>query len=317
VSKPFTEVEISKVVEEKLKGTGSRAIGKMLGRSKSAVNYVWNRIKGDIPKIDGVDKPKILLFDLETAPEVYMGFGRYKQNISEDFVLQEPFMLSFVAKWLGDDNIISIGLPYYEDTYQPMSPCDEKLVRDLHKLLDSASILIAHNLVGFDFKVANTRFVRYGLPPISPTKLVDTLNIAKQNFRFPTNKLDTIARYLNVGQKLPHSGASMWRECMEGNEDSWKKMIEYNTVDVTVLEEVYMKLRAFDKKHPNLALLYPDNENRCVCCGSKDLELTDKKAYTSVSEFEVYQCKSCGKHNRTRTNTLSKSKRDSLMMNVQ
>ena len=304
------------IIEEKLKGTGSRKIGDMINRGKSTVNDYWNRIKEDKQEVKR-SAPKITLFDLETAPEIYMGFGRYKQNIAEDFVLQEPYMLSFVAKELGADTAISLGLPYYKDTYEPMKPCDEQLVRDLHNILDSSDILIAHNLKGFDMKVANTRFLRYGLDPISPVKLIDTLDIARSNFKFPTNKLDTIARYLGVGKKLSHTGASMWRDCVEGNEDAWRKMIEYNVVDVEVLEEVYLKLRPFDKRHPNLALYYPATEHRCVKCGSTDLELTDKKAYTSLSEFNVYKCNGCGTHIRNRQNNLSKAKRENILMNVQ
>lgn len=315
MSKQFSQEEIELVISEKLKGTGSRTIGKQLGRSKSAVNYVWNRVKPTIDQQPAA-APKILIFDVETAPEIYMGFGRYKQNIAEDFVLQEPFMLSFVAKWLDSTTIISRGLPDYEG-YVVMKPCDESLIKDLHALLDEADIIVAHNLLGFDMKVANARFVRHGLSPISPTKFVDTLKIAKANFKFPTNKLDTIARYLNCGSKMSHSGASLWRGCMEGDEESWNTMMEYNLVDVTVLEEVYLKLRAFDKRHPNLAIFYPDVKQRCVCCGSDNLELTDKRAYTSVSEFEVYQCGDCGKHNRARVNQLDKTKRNSLLMNCQ
>jgi len=312
----YTEEQIQFIIQEKSKpdGLSSRKIASQLGLSKSGVNDCWNRVKGLVDS-DKESGPKILLFDLETAPEVYMGFGRYKQNIQEDFVLQEGYMLSFVAKWLGDDKAVSVGLPYYKDTYVPMKPCDEKLVKDLHNLLDEADMCIAHNLKGFDWKVANTRFIKYGLKPVSPTKLIDTLNIAKANFKFPTNRLDTIARYLGVGQKLPHTGAKLWRDCVEGCEDAWKMMIDYNYVDVEVLEEVYMKLRPYDRRHPNLALYYPEPDERCICCGSKNLEITDKKAYTSVSSFEVYQCQDCGKHNRKRVNLLEKDKKDSLFMN--
>lgn len=260
------------------------------------------------------DGPRILLFDIETAPELYMGFGRYKQNIQEDFVVRSSFIMSYVAKWLGQDNAVSIALPYY-DLYKEDPYSDYQLCLDLHKLLNEADIVVAHN-IAFDWKVANTRFVFHGLPPISPTKLVDTLKIAKASFRFPTNRLDTIARYLEVGQKLPHTGAKLWRDCYEGVESSWKMMVDYNYVDVEVLESVYLKLRAFDNRHPNVALFHKDDALRCVCCGSTDLKLTDKKSYTSLSEFDVLQCNSCGKHNRTRKTNLSKEKRESLLMNA-
>ena len=295
-----------------------RGIARKLGVPRSTVSDFLRPIKDKLDKQDKeFNGAKILIFDIETAPELYFGFGRYKQNIQEDFVVRNSFLMSFVAKWLNDTNIVSFALPYYEEHYKDSPYSDELLAKDLHKLLNEADIVVAHNLSGFDWKVANTRFVYWGLDPISPTKLVDTLNIARANFKFPTNRLDTIARYLGVGQKLPHTGAKLWRDCYMGDEKAWKLMVDYNTVDVTVLEEVYLKLRAYDKRHPNVALWYDDKMARCVCCGSTNLRKTNKKAYTSVSSFDVYQCGNCGKHNRTRKNTLEKDKRDSLLMNVQ
>lgn len=311
-------------IELSEQGYSGRQIAQEIGMGKTTVNdflayYRENKGEyalscGDI-KTAQEEGVKILLYDLETAPELYMGFGRYKQNIQEDFVYRNSFVMSYSAKWLGKDDIVSVGLPdypaYEEDPYD-----DYQLCLDLHKLLNEADWVVAHN-IAFDWKTANTRFVKHGLPPISPTKLIDTLAIAKANFRFPTNRLDTIARYLGVGQKLAHTGAKMWRDCYDGDMQAWQNMIDYNAVDVLVLEEVYLALRAFDKKHPNAALYYKDNAPRCVCCGSTDLTLTDKRAYTSVSEFEVYQCNSCGKHNRTRVNVLPKEQRQKLLMNAQ
>lgn len=316
MGKQFSSDEIALVISEKLKGTGSRAIGKQLGRSKSAVNYVWNRVKDNLEERDLPRQPKILLFDLEVAPELKLGYNRYRDFTPQDFVLQHHFIYSFAAKWLGEENIFSAKLPDYEG-YEPMKDCDEAIVRDLHALLDEADIIIAHNLKGFDWKVSNARFVKYGLGPVSPVKLLDTLDIAKQQFRFPNNKLDTIAHYLDVGEKMSIDSAKLWRGCFLGDMEAWEENEAYNIQDVDVLEGVYLKLRAYDKKHPNLALFYPDNQKRCVCCGSTDLTLTDKKSYTSVSEFNIYQCNSCGKHNRARVNQLDKDKRNALLMNCQ
>lgn len=260
--------------------------------------------------------PKVLVFDIEYAPAKVLAFGRYKQNICQDFVMEEGYMLSFAAKWLNNPVIASYALPYY-DAYEYDPKNDYSLVSDLHEMLDNADVIVAHNLKGYDWKTANTRFVYHGFDPISPVKLVDTLDIARHNFRFPNNKLDTIAQYLGVGEKMDTGGASLWRECMDGDSDSWKLMVEYNTVDVEVLENVYMKLRPWDKRHPNLAMYYPDSKPRCTVCGSLELAYTDKKAYTGVSEFSVYQCNNCGHHVRSRQTNLSKSKRESIMMNVQ
>lgn len=300
-------------------GMSKRAIAKHLDIGRTCCREWLNKYEDGQVELENSDQevkrsPRVLVFDLETSPELSYHFGRWDVRINDDFNVQPSYLLSFSAKWLGEKEIVTMGLPYYG--YDPKNICDKQLCEDLHKLLDEADVVVAHNLKGFDWKVAQTRFLLNGLTTISPTKLVDTLHIARSNFRFPTNKLDTLARQLGVGAKLQHSGASLWRGCLEGKEEDWNTMLEYNTVDVTVLEDVYMKLRPYDKQHPNLALFYDDTQVRCVCCGSTNLKLTDKKSFTGTSEFDVYKCGNCDKHNRSRKNNLSKDKRESLLMNA-
>jgi hypothetical protein len=319
----------SEAIELHRQGLSGRVIAKLLGKSKSQTNDVIKAYKsfgGDtdvssrVGKGEVVKAPhkgaRVLIFDLECTPELSFHYGRYKVNIPEAFNIRPSYLLSFSAKWLGSDEIITIGLPYYDD-YNPDSHCDKRLCQDLHKILSEADLLVAHNLVNFDWKVAQTRFLLNGLDIIPPTKLVDTLNIAKQNFRFPTNKLETLAKHLGVGEKMQNSGASLWLGCIAGEEEAWDEMLEYNTIDVEVLEKVYLKLRPYDKKHPNVALYHKDDVQRCVCCGSENLVLTSKKSFTGSSEFDVLQCGDCGKHSRTRVNNLSKAKCKSILMNVQ
>ena len=313
-------IELSKT------GLSWRKIADKLNKSKSTVSdFLRAYYRGSDSKQGNqsstplkapVGSPRVLIFDLECTPELSYHYGRYKVNIPEAFNVRPSYLLSFSAKWLGQDEIITIGLPYYDD-YAADNHCDKRLCEDLHKLLSEADILVAHNLVNFDWKVAQTRFLLNGLPMIPPSKLVDTLNIAKQNFRFPTNKLETLAKHLGVGEKMQNSGASLWVQCIEGDEEAWNEMLEYNTIDVDVLEKVYLKLRPYDKKHPNVSMYYEDRSvKRCVCCGSTDLKLTDKKSFTGLSEFAVYECGDCGKHSRSRVNTLTKEEREKILMNI-
>lgn len=283
---------------------------------KSTINDFRAKTQHSLSYTPPDNGPNILIFDIETAPSKVYTFGRYKQYINEDFVIEEGFMLSFCATWYESGSMASYALPYYEDHYQSSPTSDEKLVRDLHKVLSEADIIVAHYVKGFDWKVAQTRFLYYGLPQIPDIKLVDTVDIAKANFKFPNNKLDTIARYLGVGQKLPHSGASLWRGCLDGDEDSWKTMVDYNTVDVEVLEKVYTKLRAYDKRHPNVSLYYRDDKLRCTVCGSEDLSHTDKKAYSGLSEWNILLCNGCNHHVRARNNLRSKSQMKNTLANI-
>lgn len=63
-------------------------------------------------------------------------------------------------------------------------------------------------------------------------------------------------------------------------------MSDYNVVDVTILEEIYLKLRPWIKKHPNIGNLMDVNKVSCSICGHTDLEtMTGNYYYTSIGKY--------------------------------
>ena len=81
-------------------------------------------------------------------------------------------------------------------------------------------------------------------------RTIDTLRIARSNFRFNSNKLDDLAQLLGVGRKLKHPGFPMWEGCMAGDKASWKLMEKYNAHDIFLLEGVYNKLKSWHERPP-------------------------------------------------------------------
>lgn len=287
-----------------------REIARQIGQAKSTVSDYLRKYfkfrKVDIDPVEGTvpTTAKILLLDIETAPTVAYTWGRWKQNIGQKQVVREGYLLTYSAKWLGEPTIYSNRIHENEN--------DEVLVRELAELMDKADLVIAHNANKFDIPLIKTRMVAMGMHPPSPSKIVDTLDIAKKEFRFPSNSLDSIAAYLGLQRKQSHSGFDLWLGCMAMKDEAFEEMLEYNIQDVVVLEEVYMRLRAWHKQHPNVALHEPSGTMCCVCCGSQNLSLIDKKYYTSVSEFDVYKCTDCGKMNRSRRNVSEHNVNNSL-----
>jgi uncharacterized protein YprB with RNaseH-like and TPR domain len=237
---------------------------------------------------------RILLFDLETAPTAAYVWGRWDQTVSQKQVVKEGYILTYSAKWLGEDTIISNRITVQGD--------DTQLVKELAELMDTADVAVAHNAIKFDVPLLKTRMLALGLNPLLPSKIVDTMRIAKAEFRFPSNSLDNIAAYLGLDRKMSHSGFELWTRCMAMEDDAFNEMLEYNVQDVVVLEQVYLKLRAWSKTHPNMALHQFDGKQRCVCCGSEDLTQVDKLFMTGTSAYNVLTCNDCGKINRTRKN---------------
>jgi hypothetical protein len=104
--------------------------------------------------------------------------------------------------------------------------------------------------------------------------------------------LNDIGGFFGVGNKMEHSGSSMWKRCMEGDPGAWKEMKKYNAKDVTLLERIYLKMRPYITNHPNLALLI-GHLTACPNCYSDNVH---RKGYwtTRVMKSERYQCADCG-----------------------
>lgn len=206
-------------------------------------------------------------------------------------------MMSFSAKWLGEDEIFTHALPEYK-TYKKDMFDDRELVKDLWKLMDEADVVVAHNGDKFDNRKASARFIIHGLNPPSPYKSIDTLKSARRYFKFDSNKLDDLGKYFGLGEKVETGGYKLWQGCLAGNMESWDKMCEYNEQDVLLLEKVYLKLRPWMKNHPSVSL-YDGASEACPKCGGTHIQKRGY-AYTSVSKFQQYQCQGCGGWFRSR-----------------
>ncbi len=232
-------------------------------------------------------EPKVLIFDIETAPNLGFAWAKWEQNIIEN--VKDWYLLSFAYKWLGEKEVHAYALPYFKDFYKKNPEDDERLVEKLWELMDEADIVIAHNGNAFDIKKANARFLVHGLPPPKPFKTIDTKLVAKQSFKFDSNALDELGRYLGIGRKLPHTGFHLWKGCMTGDKKSWDLMVKYNKQDIVLLEEVYLKLRPWMKSFP---IARVDN-GICRHCESSYLQKRGF-SYTKMYKIQRLQCYGCG-----------------------
>jgi len=232
---------------------------------------------------------KILLYDIETSPNLGYIWGKYEQNVLA--YEREWYMMTVAYKWLGEKKTHVLSLPMYK-TYQKDKENDIELIKDLWKLFDEADIVIAHNGNSFDQKKTNARFIYHKLPPPSPYKQIDTKLEAKRYFNFNSNKLDDLGQYFKVGRKLDTGGFELWQGCMAGDTKSWEKMCKYNKQDVILLEKVYLTMRPYMTSHPNIAVL---NNNVCACpnCGSKKVQKRGFARSRSGGTFQRWQCQEC------------------------
>jgi len=225
---------------------------------------------------------KILLLDIETAPNLAYVWGLFKENIGTNQIANSGYVMSWAAKWYGEKEIMF-------DSIMESSPV--KMLEQIHILLDIADVVIHYNGQSFDIPTLNKEFIIHAFAPPAPYKQIDLLKVVREKFRFPSNKLDYVSQTLQIGEKVRHEGFELWVKCMARDVTAWKNMKKYNIHDVVLLEQLYTRLMPWITNHPNRSA-YAEKPV-CTNCGASD---AFKRGYaiTRQSKYQRYQCRSCG-----------------------
>ena len=246
---------------------------------------------------------KILLLDIEMAPNVAHVWGIWDQNIGINQLRESSYVMCYAAKWLGDKKMMF-------DSVKKSNA--KKMLQSIHTLLDEADAVIHYNGKRFDIPSLNKEFLLHGMFPPAPFKEIDLLTVAKGRFRFVSNKLDYVAQSLGLGKKTAHEGHELWIQCMAGVPKAWKTMEAYNKNDVILLEKVYERFKPWIKNHLNHNIIDGTIEC-CPTCKSKNVQ---KRGFniTTTSKYQRYQCRDCG--NWFRDNKNLKPKGTQKLVNI-
>lgn len=246
---------------------------------------------------------RILLLDIETAPNVAHVWGLWDQNVGLNQLLASGYVMSWAAKWYGEEEVMF-------DSVMQSRP--KAMLKSIHKLLSEADVVVHYNGTKFDIPTLNKEFVKHGMMPPSPYKQVDLLRVVKRQFRYPSNKLAYVAQELGCTPKEQHEGHTMWIKCMARDPAAWVDMEKYNRQDVGTLEEVYVKLLPWIPNHPNRGIYEEPGVPVCPTCGSTHLQRRGISR-TITGKFARYQCVDCGTWTRAPTQDNDKLDRTILM----
>lgn len=233
---------------------------------------------------------KLLLIDIETAPNTAYVWGLFKENIPLVRLIDSGHVLCWAAKWVGEDEI------FFDSLHKSGK---KKMLKNIHSKLEEADAVIHYYGSRFDIPTLNKEFILNGMAPPAPYKQIDLLTTARRRFKFASNKLDYVAKALGVGEKVKHAGFEMWIKCMNNDPAAWKDMETYNVQDVVVLEKVYEKLLPWIQNHPNVGL-HNGDADVCPNCGGVHLERRGF-SFTAAGKYQRYQCKDCGTWSRGKT----------------
>lgn len=235
---------------------------------------------------------KVLLYDIESSPNIAYIWNKYEQDALGEFI-KERQIISFAWKWLHEKEVHCLSLPMLP-TYKNDPDDNKDLILKLHNLMSQADIVVGHNINKFDDPMSNSEFIRHGLKPPPPHKTIDTLQFARHKFRFNSNKLGDLGKRLNLGDKINTGGFDLWAKCLRGDPGAWAKMALYNMGDVSLLEKIYLKMRPWMTKHPNMNSL--DGISACPTCKSPIIKLQSRGRVIFGSGWKrQFQCQQCGK----------------------
>lgn len=248
---------------------------------------------------------KVLLLDIETAPNRVYVWGLYNQNVALNQIHEPGYTLCWAAKWEGEDEVM----------FSSIREGKKKMLKGIHSLVDQADVIVHYNGTHFDMPTLNQEWMGVGLPPPAPYIQVDLLKTVRKRFRFPSNKLSYVAYELKLGEKIAHKGMDLWRECMSGDPVAWQTMEEYNKQDVKLLEGLYNKLTPWIVSPPNYNVFDAQDVSCCPHCGSDCIKKRGF-AYTKTQVYRRYRCSSCGAWSRSRATLLPKEKRASVLVPI-
>lgn len=241
-------------------------------------------MKFSIPK---KNEFKRCFFDIETSQAVMKGWRvGYNLNIDAGRIVKDSAIICVSWKWEGYDTVYNLK---WKDG------CDKELLTEFVKMANVSDEMVAHNGDRFDIKWITGRCIYHGIDCYPKYKTVDTLKMAKRH-KFPSNKLDYLAKYLKVGGKIETGGIALWDAVEDGDKKALKKMVEYCDNDVIILEKVYQKLARYSEPTTHRGIFEHGDKWECGHCGSGDVNL-EKTRYTAKgTPKRQMKCHSCNRY---------------------
>ena len=230
---------------------------------------------------------KRLFFDIETSPMILYNWRiGYNLNIGYENIIEDWKIICISYKWEHEDKVHTL-------TWDK-NKCDKQLLTEFLAIANTADEMIAHNGDRFDIKKIRTRCIFHRIPMFPKYKTLDTLKKAKTGFNFNSNRLDYIAKFFGVGEKLQHEGFPMWVKCMQGDKKALSDMVEYCERDIIVLEDVYNVMQSYILPNTHTGVLNNNMKYSCPTCGSEHGTLLKNLVTAKGTISRLMECDSCG-----------------------
>jgi hypothetical protein len=233
-------------------------------------------------------KRKRLFLDIESSPNIgFFWQSGFKLNIGPQNILKERAIICICYKWEEDKETHALTWDKKQG--------DKKMLQEFVKVLNQADELVGHNGDKFDLAYIRTRCLFHGIELQPNFTTIDTLKIARSKFKFNSNKLDYIARFLGLGKKIK-TDFDLWKDiALHNDQKALDKMVKYCKMDVILLEQVYNQLKSHTQSKTHYGVIFGGDRGSCPECGADSEDLIRHMNRTTASGIKkiIYKCKVC------------------------
>ena len=168
---------------------------------------------------------KIGFFDIEAS------------NLSADF----GYMISYCIKKEGGAIIARAVTP----REIRKGTTDWRLCQQFVKDSEQFDRLIGHYSCRFDLPFVRTRCIIQGVeyPVYGSLMQKDTWRVARDKFKFHSNRLEAIANALHIPAKGHKLDPERWQQAQAGNQKAIDFIVKHNKEDVIATEMIWHKIR--------------------------------------------------------------------------
>ena len=250
-------------------------------------------------------KNRILILDVERLPGITQQYwwdrgDLQKRYVHYESVIREPRTTIVCAKWYFDDEVIRLA--------EWDKGGRKKFLREVHRLLSQADIVIGHNATRADLPwlLGDFRFPRIGykgafeaLPDLPPFKVIDTLTHLRSRYKsgLPFKGLDAALQILGHSGKTDRYDPQAMERAVAGSEEDRERLVSYCVGDVLGGQWLYDRERPMMKGHPALFVDGKDKLTVCNRCGG-ETEPTALRYVASVMSYSMRKCANCQGYSR-------------------
>lgn len=232
--------------------------------------------------------PKRLFIDIEVSPNIGL-FWQPGRKISIDYgnIIEERSIICICYKWQGQKT---------SSLTWDKNHSDKDMLKRFIRIANEADEIVFHNGDKFDLPWIRARCLYHGLDVFPSYTTIDTLKIARSRFRFNSNRLDYIAKFLGIGSKIK-TEFDLWKDVLLKNSPkALKKMTDYCKGDVELLEKVFKKMSNHIPPKTHNGVILGGDRTDCPECGSPTMTISKTRVSAAGTKKIQYQCQDCGKY---------------------